>query len=137
MAKNGCSFDVTYLWAHDPNKFFPRICKCFLCKMAKNCKNNFMHPKIESFSFHPMETIITPHWGRSPAAGATLHKSEMQQIYTYDFVKKGYFRLLTLFWKYHPLDKHFKHGFNMPHLVIENNAKIWEFGNTKFLVLLY
>ena len=20
--KNGCSFDVTYLWAHDPNKFF-------------------------------------------------------------------------------------------------------------------
>ena len=20
--KNGCSFDVTYLWAHDPHKFF-------------------------------------------------------------------------------------------------------------------
>ena len=22
VAKNGCSFDVTYLWAHDQNKFF-------------------------------------------------------------------------------------------------------------------
>ena len=25
---------------------------------------------------------------------------------------------------------------NMPHLDIENNAKIWEFGNMKFLVII-
>ena len=44
-----------------------------------------------------METITTPHWGVSwetwPAAGTTLHKSEMEQIYTYDFVKKGIFEV--------------------------------------------
>ena len=34
--KSGCLFDVTYLWAHDPNKFFLDFL-CFLCKMAKNC----------------------------------------------------------------------------------------------------
>ena len=54
------------------------------------------------------------------AAGATLQKSEMEQIYAYDFVKKGYFRLLTLIWKYYPLDKHFKHGFKIFRPIFNN-----------------
>ena len=36
------------------------------------------------------------------------------------FVKKGYFRLLTLFWKYYPLDKHFKHGFKIFRPIFNN-----------------
>ena len=58
--------------------------------------------------------------GTWPTAGTTLHKSEMEQIYAYDFVKKGYLRLLTLFWKYHILDKHFKHGFKIFRPVFSN-----------------
>ena len=44
----------------------------------------------------------------------------MEQIYAYDFVKKGYFRLLTLFLKYYPLDKHFKHGFKVFRPIFNN-----------------
>ena len=55
-----------------------------------------------------METIEIPPWG------------EMEQIYAYDFVKKGYFRLLTLFLKYYPLDKHFKHGFKIFRPIFNN-----------------
>ena len=58
--------------------------------------------------------------GKWPTAGAALHKSEMEQIYAYDFVKKGYFRLLTLFWKYHTLDKHYKHGFKIFRPIFNN-----------------
>ena len=63
---------------------------------------------------------MTPHWGRWPTAGATVHKSEVVQIYAYDFVKKGCFMLLTLFWKYHPLDKDFKHGFKIFQPIFNN-----------------
>ena len=49
--KNGCSFDVTYLWAHDPNKFF-RDFLCILCKMAKNCKNLLHIQKLSPFLVH-------------------------------------------------------------------------------------
>ena len=57
-----------------------------------------------------MTPMLGGHWGRWPATGTALQKSEMEQIYAYNFVKKGYFRLLTLFLKYYPLDKHFKHN---------------------------
>ena len=53
-------------------------------------------------------------------SGAALHKSEMVQIYAYDFVEKGDFMLLTLFWKYNPLDKHFKHGFRIFRPIFNN-----------------
>ena len=71
-----------------------------------------MDPKIESFLCALWRPLQTPISG--------LHKSEMEQIYTYDFVKKGYFRLLTLFWKYYTLDKHFKHGFKIFRPIFNN-----------------
>ena len=71
-----------------------------------------------------METITTPHWGvtggRWPTTGVALQKNEMEQIYTYDFVKNGCFWLLTLFLKYYPLDKHFKHGFKIFRPIFNN-----------------
>ena len=39
--KNGCPFDVTYLWAHDLNKFVLNFL-CLLCKMAKKLKNFYV-----------------------------------------------------------------------------------------------
>ena len=47
--KNGFSFDVTYLWVHDPNKF----CLDFLwllCQMAKT--KFFKWPKLSPFFAH-------------------------------------------------------------------------------------
>ena len=66
--------------------------------------------------------MVSEHfcWGEWLGTGAALQKSEMEQIYAYDFVKKGYFRLLALFLKYYPLDKHFKHGFKILRPIFNN-----------------
>ena len=37
----------------------------------------------------------------------------MVQNYVCNFVKKGHLRVLTMFWKYFTLDKHFKHGLKL------------------------
>ena len=95
--------------------------------MAKICQK-FLRVQKLSPSLHPMETIMTPHWGVSwgemallwSAIKTALQKSEIEQIYAYDFVKEGYFRLLILFLKYYPLDKHFKHGFKIFRPIFHN-----------------
>ena len=68
--------------------------------MAKNCKKILRVQKLS-----PVFVPYGDHY--DPTVGGNV------QIYMYDFVKKGCFRLLTLFCKYHPLDKHFKHGFKI------------------------
>ena len=92
--------------------------------MAKNCKHFLRIQKLSPF-FVPYGDHLIPPWGvlfMLSIEVTSLHwlKSEMEQIYAYDFVKKGYFRLLTLFLKYYPLDKHFKHYFKIFRPIFNN-----------------
>ena len=71
--------------------------------MAKNCKHFLYIQKLSPFFVHYVDYYdpqLGGQLGRWPATGGALHKSQMEQIYTYDFVRKGYLRLLTIFWKY-------------------------------------
>ena len=65
-----------------------------------------MHPKIGSFLCALWRPL-------GPPIGCHSVKNQVEKIYTYDFVKKGYLRVLTMFLEYYPLDKHFKHGFKL------------------------
>ena len=46
------------IYGHMTQISFSYIFECFLCKMAKNCKKIFTHPKIESF----LRTLWRPLW---------------------------------------------------------------------------
>ena len=60
--KNGCSFDVSYLWAHDPIKF----CLEFLMLFVSNGQKlyiYFKHSQIESFLHALWRPLKLPNVG--------------------------------------------------------------------------
>ena len=75
-----------------------------------------------------MESFLCALWrplrhamgGDGPPQVPLCKKSEMVQNYTCNFVKKRHLRVLAIFGKYYTLDKHFKYGFKLFGLILND-----------------